>query len=117
LTPPVDEFTLDVNQFGVNGMKALIAGLVAALAVACSPAYAKQSAPKAPVVRAAAAAPVDINSATKEQLDALKGVGPARADAIIKGRPYKGKDDLIKKNILPKSVYDGIKDAIVAKQK
>jgi DNA uptake protein ComE-like DNA-binding protein len=59
---------------------------------------------------------IDINSATKEQLDALPGIGPARADAIIKGRMYKGKDDLVHKKIIPQNVYDGIKDKIIAKQ-
>ena len=59
---------------------------------------------------------LDINSASKEQLDALPGIGTARADAIIKGRPYKGKDDLVNKKIIPKNVYDGIKDKIIAKQ-
>lgn len=60
---------------------------------------------------------IDINSASKEQLEALKGVGPVRAEAIVKGRPYKGKDDLVQKKIVPKNVYDGIKDQIIARQK
>ena len=60
---------------------------------------------------------IDINSATKEQLDALPGIGAARADAIVKHRPYKGKDDLVNKKIIPENVYNGIKDKIVAKQK
>ena len=60
---------------------------------------------------------LDINSASKQQLDALPGIGSVRADAIIKGRPYKGKDDLVHKKIIPKNVYDGIKDKIIAKQK
>ena len=60
---------------------------------------------------------IDINSAPKDQLDALPGIGPARADAIVKGRPYKGKDDLVNKKVIPQNVYDGIKDKIIAKQK
>ena len=60
---------------------------------------------------------LDINSASKPELDALPGIGSARADAIIKGRPYKRKDDLVHKKIIPQNVYDGIKDKIIAKQK
>ena len=64
----------------------------------------------------AEAALLDINSASKADLDKLPGIGPARAEAIIKGRPYKGKDDLVSRGIIPQSVYDGIKDKIIAKQ-
>jgi competence protein ComEA len=59
---------------------------------------------------------VDINTATKEQLQALKGVGPARADDIIKKRPYKTKNDLVTRKILPSNVYEDNKDKIVARQ-
>ena len=62
------------------------------------------------------AEPLDINSATEKELEALKGIGDVRARAIIKGRPYKGKDDLVHKKILTQKVYDGIKDEIIAKQ-
>jgi competence protein ComEA len=59
---------------------------------------------------------IDINHATAQELDALPGIGKARADAIIKNRPYKGKDDLLNRHIVPENVYNGIKDRIVAKQ-
>jgi competence protein ComEA len=60
---------------------------------------------------------IDINSATEKELDTLPGIGEARAKAIVKNRPYKGKDELVQKKIIPQSVYDGIKDKIIAKQK
>ena len=64
-----------------------------------------------------ATALIDINSARADELQTLKGIGPARADAIIAGRPYSGKDDLVRRKIVPQSVYDEIKDEIVARQK
>jgi competence protein ComEA len=61
--------------------------------------------------------PIDINSATADELQVLKGIGPARAAAIVKGRPYRGKDELHRKDIVPRAVYEDIKDRIVARQK
>jgi DNA uptake protein ComE-like DNA-binding protein len=60
---------------------------------------------------------IDINTATKDELDALPGIGSARAEAIIKGRPYRAKNELADKKIIPKPTYDAIKDRIVARQK
>lgn len=67
--------------------------------------------------QAPAAAKLDINSASATELEQLKGIGPARSAAIIKGRPYRGKDDLVKRKIVPQSVYDEISDLIIARQK
>ena len=59
---------------------------------------------------------MDINTASEKELASLKGIGDVRAKAIIKNRPYKGKDEIVAKAKVPKAVYEGIKDQIIAKQ-
>lgn len=98
-------------------MKKLIAAAAIALLAATGTAFAKDEPKKAaPAAEKKAEAQLDINSASRDELMKLKGVGDARADAIIKGRPYKGKNELLDKKIVPENVYNDIKDKIIAKQ-
>ncbi len=67
--------------------------------------------------KAAAAKLVDINSASKAELKTLIGIDDARAEKIIKGRPYLSKAFLVSNNIVPAGEYLTIKDKIIARQK
>lgn len=112
--------------------KSFFAALVLAAAIsgsAMAQAPAPATTPAKPTVTAPVTAPaattpakpvttlIDINSASLTDLQTLKGVGTARAEAIVKGRPFKGKDELLARKIVPEGVYNDIKDGIVARQK
>ena len=73
--------------------------------------------PKPGIHSAAKVELVDINSATREQLAQLPGIGAAYSEKIIKSRPYAKKDQLLSKNVIPKATYEKIKDLIIARQK
>ena len=98
-------------------MKKLIAAAAIALLAATGTAFAKDE-PKKPVAAAEkkAEALLDLNTASRDELVKLKGIGDARADAIIKGRPYKGKNELVDRKIVPENVYNDIKEKVIAKQ-
>ena len=74
----------------------------------------KTTKPKASAKKAAL---VDLNSAGKDDLDALPGVGDAVAQKIIDGRPYRTKRELLTRKIVSKSEYEKIREQIVARQK
>ena len=58
---------------------------------------------------------IDINSASRDDLMALEGIGEVRADAIIRARPFKAKTELVERRLIPESLYDKIADKVMAR--
>jgi competence protein ComEA len=70
----------------------------------------------AQMAEASAADKLDINTATKDQLKALPGIGDAYAQKIIDGRPYRTKLDLVHRKIITQAMYEKVREVIIAKQ-
>lgn len=102
----------------------LILAVSISYAAEMKPAPAKPAMPAVPAMPAAAkkapaAAPmelVDINSATEAELKAIPGIGDEYSKKIMAGRPFANKSQLLSKKIVPKPVYDKVKDMIIAKK-
>jgi competence protein ComEA len=91
--------------------------MVLLLALSVIPAVAGgQASAGSATTKAASADKLDINTATKDQLKSLPGIGDAYSQKIIDGRPYRAKNELTQKKIIPQATYDKIKDLIIAHQ-
>ena len=105
-------------------MRSLLRTLALAASLAIAPTLMAQAKPataaKAGSAKAAAAHAtvtlVDINKASVADLEAIAGIGTAYSAKIIAGRPYANKTQLLQKKILPKAVYEKVKNHIIAKQ-
>ena len=96
-----------------NRFRSLLLAAVAFTLLGFTPAFALQMKP-APTTAATTSAPLDINSATKDQLKALPGIGDAYSQKIIDGRPYAMKTQLKTRKIVPAATYDKISGLIIA---
>lgn len=104
-------------------IKTLLAVVLAITVIGSSPVWVqaaatKENAPATSETRKAASKMqlLDINTASADELKALPGIGDAYSKKIIENRPYKRKDELVRKKVVPQATHDKIKDQIIDKQ-
>ena len=115
-TPRITLLALSLCVAAAFATPCLAQAVQPAVPEVASPAAPAKPAKLKPAAKSAAKQLLDINTATEDELRDLKGVGDIRAANIIRNRPYKGKDELVQKKIIPPAIYAGIKDKIIAKQ-
>lgn len=78
-------------------------------------AFAQGAGRPAPAPATPASSLIDLNSASRDDLMGLDGIGEVRADAIIRARPFKAKTELVERRLIPESLYEKISDKVMAR--
>jgi DNA uptake protein ComE-like DNA-binding protein len=74
-----------------------------------------QTRPAPPAAAPSASSLIDLNTASRDDLMTLEGIGEVRADAIIRARPFRAKTELVERRLIPESLYDKIADKVMAR--
>ena len=96
----------------IMSFKALLAAMAILL---CGGAVLAQGARPAAPAAPAASGQIDLNSASRDDLMTLEGIGEVRADAIIRARPFKAKTELVERRLIPEALYEKIADKVMAR--